>query len=157
MLWIAKCAQQIRCNAISKLKEMWTYHKWRVGTDGCLTATSAPPLSRNHTLCSSSKIWTRTKHKIIFFSIFIYRNIIFEASLVHNKSPVFQFPGWSHKSKMCISGHLETQIYIWVCSWLLHTCCDRMNQRAHSITVLSSITAGIGSCNILNPITQNKH
>ena len=41
-------------------RRMGTHHKCLVGTDGCFTATSAPPLSRNHTLCSSSKICTKT-------------------------------------------------------------------------------------------------
>lgn len=33
-----------------------TYHKCRMGVAACKTASIAPPLSRNQTLCSSSKI-----------------------------------------------------------------------------------------------------
>lgn len=33
-----------------------TYHKCRIGVAACNTASMAPPLSRNQTLCSSSKI-----------------------------------------------------------------------------------------------------
>lgn len=48
----------LRQETCPKKFSKWTYHKCLVGTDGCFTATRAPPLSRNQILCSSSKIWT---------------------------------------------------------------------------------------------------
>lgn len=90
---------------------------------------------------------THTIHKMIFSSLFIYRNIASEASLVHNKSPEFNSQSGAnfiHKSKTCISGHLETKFYIEVCSWLVHTHAV-IDRRAHSIPVLGSITARMGS------------
>lgn len=46
----------LRRETCPKKFSKWTYHKCLVGTDGCFTATRAPPLSRNQILCSSSKI-----------------------------------------------------------------------------------------------------
>lgn len=39
------------------LNSSYTHHKCRIGVVACRTASKAPPLSRNHTLCSSSKIY----------------------------------------------------------------------------------------------------
>lgn len=87
-----------------------------------------------------------TIHKMIFFSIFIYRNITFEASLAHNRSPVLWFPGWSHKFKICVSGHLETQVYL-----------NMQLIVTGVIGIAVSITAEIGSSITLNQITQNEY
>jgi len=43
-------------NKPGRIKLIFTYQRCLVGTVGCFTAIKAPPLSKNHTLCSSSKI-----------------------------------------------------------------------------------------------------
>lgn len=64
------------CREQSRRRAAITYHRCRMGAVECRTASMAPPLSRNQTLCSSSKICVGgerfERRRRFFFLLFFF-------------------------------------------------------------------------------------